>query len=85
MLGETQAGLELLDAVAATAPEGPLLISKIAETYSDLGERDRALDWVDRAFAAGEPRSRFEDRPTMSRLIADERYQALVEKYFGAR
>jgi tetratricopeptide (TPR) repeat protein/TolB-like protein len=85
MLGETQAGLELLDAVAATAPESPLLISKIAETYSDLGERDRALEWVDRAFAAGEPRSRFEDRPTMSRLIADERYQALVEKYFGAQ
>jgi tetratricopeptide (TPR) repeat protein len=84
MLGETEAGLELLDRVAAARPTSPLLISRIAETYSDLGERDRALKWVDRAFAAGEPRSRFEDRPTLSRLIADERYQALVEKYFGA-
>jgi serine/threonine-protein kinase len=84
MLGERERGLEVLQTVIDAEPTDPLYMSLIAEASEDLGVRDLALEWVERAFAAGEPRSRFEGRPTLRKLVADERYQALVETHFGA-
>ena len=84
MLGQLDQGLEILEEVVAAEPTSPILLSLIAETYEDLGERDRALEWIDRSFDAGIQPSRFEGRPTLGKLIADERYAALVEKYAGA-
>jgi serine/threonine protein kinase/tetratricopeptide (TPR) repeat protein len=84
MLGQQQEGLEILEEVIQADPTYPLYFSLIAETFEDLGERERSLEWVERAFAAGEPQSRFEGRPTLRKLVADERYQALVDIHFGA-
>lgn len=84
MLGEREPGLEILQTVIDAQPSNPLYLSLIAEASEDLGVREQALEWVARAFAAGEPRSRFEGRPTLRKLVADERYQALVEDHFGA-
>ena len=84
-LGEQGRGLEILDEVAAAGPTNPMTIAMIAEAFEDLGDRDRALDWVSRLFDAGVAPERFEGRPTLSRLIADERYQALVSKSTDAQ
>ena len=84
MLGERERGLQVLQAVIDAQPTNPLYISMIAETFEDLGNREQALEWVERSFASGEPRSRFEGRPTLRKLVADERYQALAEDHFGA-
>ena len=56
MLGETEAGLELLES-GGGRPAGqlPLLISRIAETYSDLSDVVVRCAWGARAFAAGAP------------------------------
>ena len=84
MLGEQERGLEILDPVAAAEPTNPMIIPLIAETFEDLGDRERALDWVSRSFDAGVSPVRFEGRPTLGKLIADKRYQALASKHTGA-
>ncbi len=60
----------------------PQLMAQIAETFEDVGDRENALEWVARSFAMGISPSRFEIRPTLRELVADERYQQLVEESF---
>jgi Flp pilus assembly protein TadD len=85
ILGERDKGLILIETVAEAEPADPQLIGWIAETFEDLDERERALEWVDRSFAAGLKPARFEGRPTLRDLVADERYKALVYANFGAQ
>ena len=80
MLNEREKGLALIDQVVAEEQQEPQLIAHIAETLEDLDDRERALIWVGRAFDAGITPSRFESRPTLRELIADKRYQTLVQE-----
>ncbi|MCG6964331.1 MAG: protein kinase [Acidobacteria bacterium] len=80
MLGQPEAGLKLIEPVIAANPEDPQLVADIAECLWDLGDHSRAFEWVHRAFAAGVERGRFEKRPTLRDLVADPRYQRLVEE-----
>ena len=70
----------MIEPVLATSPSDPLLIADIAECLWDLGDRDRAFEWVERALRAGVARRRFENRPTLRELVADQRYRHLVEQ-----
>jgi serine/threonine-protein kinase len=81
MLGQHDQGMGVLDEVVAAGPSSPILMSLIAETYEDLGDRERAIEWVERSFNAGVQPSRFEGRPTLGKLVADERYVALAKKH----
>lgn len=83
LVGERDKGIEFLDRAMEAAPQDPTVISSIAGTWEDLGERDRALEWVERAFQRGVLPSRFEDRPMLRGLIADERYRKLAETREG--
>lgn len=78
MLGETERGLELIETAVRLQPQDPIAIATIGETLEDLGDRERALEWIGRALRRGVPRSRFESRPSLRGLVADERYQRLV-------
>lgn len=78
MLGDAARGRELLEPVVAAAPTVPQTAANLAETLWDVGDHERAIEWVGRAFDAGVPRSRFEGRPTLRDMVADERYRALV-------
>jgi tetratricopeptide (TPR) repeat protein len=77
-LGHEERTRECLTRAIALDPTDPLVLATIAESYEDIGDRDRALEWVERAFAAGATPSRFETRPTLRGLIADPRYRALT-------
>jgi serine/threonine-protein kinase len=85
MLGEREVGLRLLESAVAEDPVEPQLLAQIAETFEDLGERDRALEWVERSFRSGIEPARFEIRPTLRELVADDRYQSLVRELTGDR
>ena len=80
MLGQRERGLERIEQALAEEPKESQLIALVAETFEDLGDRNRALDWVARAFEAGVSPSRFEGRPTLRGLVADERYRRLAEE-----
>jgi len=78
-LGEQATGLELLNLVTRANPEDPELMARIAETYEDLSQREAALEWVRRALESDYPRSQFKRSPALRGLLADERYQRLVD------
>jgi serine/threonine-protein kinase len=80
MLDDRERGLALIDDVVAEPQQEPQLIAHIAETLEDLDDRERALKWVARSFDAGVTPSRFEGRPTLRELVADDRYQQLVRE-----
>ena len=80
LLGERERGVELMEQAVAADPQNPIVIGNIAGTWEDLGERDRALEWVERAFGRGVLPSRFENRPLLRGLVADERYRALANR-----
>ena len=83
MLGERERGLSLLETVAEAIPDDPQLVGWIAEAFEDLDEREKALEWVAKSFDAGLTPSRFEGRPTLRDLVADERFRALVDLHTG--
>jgi hypothetical protein len=80
MLDLRERGYELVEQAVAEQPQNPQLIAQIAENFEDLGDRERALEWIDRSFEAGISPERFEGRPTLRELLADERYQLLVQE-----
>ena len=80
MVDERIKGLELIEVTVAGNPENPQLIAHVAEAFEDLGERDRALEWVQRAFDAGMSPSKFEDRPTLRDLVADPRFRQMANQ-----
>jgi len=80
LVGEIEEGVRFLEQAVEAEPQKSDLIGNIAGTWEDLGERDRALEWVKRAFEAGVLPSRFEDRPLLRGLIADERYRQLISE-----
>jgi serine/threonine-protein kinase len=80
MLDDRETGFALIEQVVAEPQQEPQLIAHIAETFEDLGDRDQALEWVARAFDAGLSSERFDERPTLRELVADERYQLLVQE-----
>jgi serine/threonine-protein kinase len=81
LVGEHNEGVALLERAIATDPQDPHVIGNIAEIWEDLGERERALEWVGRSFERGVLPSRFENRPLQRELIADPRYRNLVANH----
>lgn len=84
MLDERERGLELIETAVRLQPQDPIAIATIGETLEDLGDRERALEWIGRALRKGVPRSRFESRPSLRGLIADERFQRLESDRIGS-
>ena len=79
MLGNQERGVELVERAIILAPPDPDEMATIGETLEDLGDRDRALEWIGRALRQGGRRSRIESHPSLRDLVADERYQRMVD------
>lgn len=47
----------------------------IAHSWDDLGERDRAYEWMERAFVRGMSPGYFATRAALRELMADDRYR----------
>ena len=77
-LGENDRGKEVLEQAIAKKPEDPEILIKVAETWEDLGERELALEWAEKAFAAGASPGRFATRPSLRALMSDPRFRALA-------
>ena len=53
------------------------VLSTIATTYEELGDRAKALDWLALAIKAGHPIKKIERSPWLKELRSDERYPRL--------
>jgi tetratricopeptide (TPR) repeat protein len=68
---------EIAEAVALDARDRYVLF-RAALVYEKAGQRERALDAVRRAVAAGYPRSEIENAPPLAELRKDARYRAAI-------
>lgn len=53
--------------------------SKIAEGLEDLGQRERAIEWIERALDAGLTPAWIDRRPGLRELASDPRYRTLID------
>jgi len=71
--------LTLLELVGPQARDARVL-STIATTYEELGDRRKALEWLAQAIKAGQPLKSIERSPWLKDLRGDERYQRLRQQ-----
>jgi serine/threonine-protein kinase len=79
MVENRERALALLDGVISRLPPQAQLSAMVAEAYEDLGERERALEWIGRALEQGLAPDWVEERPALSRLKEDPKYRSLIE------
>ncbi|MBP1598064.1 MAG: serine/threonine protein kinase with repeat [Acidobacteria bacterium] len=79
MLGERSLALSELAKAVKLAPAETNVLYNAAQTYEDLGERDKALDWLGKALRAGYSKELVERSPGMKELRGDPRYARLIE------
>ena len=78
-LGHTAASKQALEALIAKHPQDSPY--RIAEVYAWRGERDRAIAWLERAYAQHDRLLRFlKFDPLLRNLRDDPRYSALLKK-----
>ncbi|MEO7938553.1 MAG: hypothetical protein ABIR55_08010, partial [Burkholderiaceae bacterium] len=54
---------------------------QVAEAYAWRGQKDKAFEWLDRAFALNDGGLSFlKSDPLMASLVTDPRYAALLKK-----
>jgi TolB-like protein len=76
---------ERLDQVTEDAKGSYVPPSDLARTYARLGQKDEALEWLEKAYnERDEELLHVNERAAFDNLRSDPRYTALVEKVFGA-
>ncbi len=84
MVDQPEPSRTLLEEVIALQPDDPLIFGKIGEICEDLGDREAALVWIARAIEGGIPPRFFDSRPMLRDLVADPRYQRLIDETINA-
>jgi tetratricopeptide (TPR) repeat protein len=77
-LGDTTEARELLNRIEAIGTDNSELMYFVAEAYERLGDRERALLWIERSLRAGFSLQIIEDYPEFDALRADPRFAGLA-------
>ena len=67
----------ILEIVEQPQPRDAAVLSTIATTYEELGDRPKALNWLEQAIQAGYSLKKIERSPWLTALRSDERYARL--------
>ncbi len=78
MLGEKKQALQYLQEGLQLAPAGPEMRFKAALVNNQFGETERALDWLEKAVAAGYSPTTIRDTPNFDHLHSNMRFQELL-------
>ncbi len=74
---------EARDTIAALErlrPDEASVLFTVAVVWEQLGDRDEALAWLEKAIAAGYTRERIERSPSLSELRKDRRFRVLMPR-----
>ncbi|MEN8007789.1 MAG: protein kinase [Candidatus Krumholzibacteriota bacterium] len=81
-LGEPETALAILSDLETNHSDlDPWIMFSMASTYEELGDRDRALDWLENALERELSFKRVERYPVLKNLQSHPRYIALRKKY----
>ncbi len=62
-------------AALALAPKDPWILADIAETYDDLGDRKRAIQYAQESLQSGYTLADLQERPALAGLLADPSFR----------
>jgi tetratricopeptide (TPR) repeat protein/TolB-like protein len=85
MLGERTKGLAIIEQVLRTPPTDADSMEKIGESFEDLGEREKAIEWIGKALKAGFSAATLEEGPALRDLRSDARFKKLIEESSNGR
>ncbi len=71
---------EHLEAALAISPNDPLVLANVAETYENLGDRARALDYASASLKSGFMMSDLQGRPGLEQVLSDKSFHASGRK-----
>lgn len=74
---QTELALQRLETAITLAPESPNILAAAAATYEIMGQRDKAVEFAQKAIALGFSKQRLHQSPDMADLGKDPRIQAL--------
>ncbi len=80
MLGDATPARNTLQIALAVAPAAPEVRFRAALVYTQLGDIAAALDWLDKALAAGYPAMKVRDTPNFDTLKSNPRFQELLRE-----
>jgi tetratricopeptide (TPR) repeat protein len=80
MLGEKKPALDALAQGLRLSPNDQFLRYQAALVYNQFGQSDEAVNWLNKAIAAGLPRTRLRDYPNFDPLWANPKYQEAVQE-----
>jgi thioredoxin-like negative regulator of GroEL len=80
MLGEKKPSVEFLQRALAQAPKDADVLFKAALMSAQFGDKEKTLDWLKRAVAAGTSATTVRDNPMFDSLHQDPRFQQLLQK-----
>ena len=79
LLGERAKGLAVLDLVLRAPPTDAESMERIGASFEDLGERERAIEWIGKALKAGFSLAALEESPALRDLRNDARLKKMIE------
>jgi tetratricopeptide (TPR) repeat protein len=78
--GRRDEAVGAMDAEVLKYGELFIVASNVAEFYAALGDREKALDWLDRAVRAGDERAEwFERDPLLANIRTEPRFRQIVD------
>jgi len=80
MMGEFDKALPLLDQSLALAPGDVEVMARASETYEQLGQRKKALEWIGKALNKGYQLEKVVQSPGLYKLREDPRFQRLTKE-----
>ena len=79
MVGDKKAAMTTLQQAVALAPENAEVRFNAALTHNQVGQPNLALDWLEKALAAGWNPATVRNHPFLNNLHADSRYLQLLQ------
>jgi len=80
MMGQEGKAFPLLAQSLALAPDDPEVIARSGRTYEQLGQREKALEWIGKALSKDYPLKMLAQWPGLNKLREDARFLRLAEK-----
>ena len=80
VLGKNDRASSLVEQALEIAPDISRVTYFAGHTYEQVGERDKALEWIGKALETGYPKSDVERDPWLGELRKDERFQELMNR-----
>jgi len=80
-LYESEKAFDLINEVEKMNPVNLDIIFDIGDIYEQLGEREEALVWMEKAIMNNYSLAKFTNNPGLKDLIADERFQKIVSNH----